>query len=94
MSGIMDSAKECQTPEQVAELTREVRDRKAHWKVPSMPESLGLARDKIVLSAKLSRVQDMVAVYERLAEATDHVLHLGLTEAGSGSKALWQYSPP
>ena len=51
-------------------------------------ESLGLPRDRIVLSAKVSQVQDLIAVYTALAERSDHALHLGLTEAGMGSKGI------
>ena len=51
-------------------------------------EALGLARDHIILSCKVSDVQDLVAVYSMLAERTDHALHLGLTEAGMGSKGV------
>ncbi len=51
-------------------------------------ERLGLARDRIVLSCKMSGVQDLIAVYQRLAAETDHALHLGLTEAGMGSKGI------
>jgi (E)-4-hydroxy-3-methylbut-2-enyl-diphosphate synthase len=51
-------------------------------------EALGLARDHIVLSAKMSGVQDLIAVYRELAARSDHALHLGLTEAGMGSKGI------
>jgi (E)-4-hydroxy-3-methylbut-2-enyl-diphosphate synthase len=51
-------------------------------------EELGLGRDRIILSAKVSQVQDLVAVYAELARRTDHALHLGLTEAGMGSKGI------
>jgi (E)-4-hydroxy-3-methylbut-2-enyl-diphosphate synthase len=51
-------------------------------------EAMGLARDRIILSAKVSAVQDLIACYRMLAERTDHALHLGLTEAGMGSKGL------
>ena len=51
-------------------------------------EEIGLARSKIVLSAKVSGVQDLVAVYTGLAARCDHALHLGLTEAGMGSKGI------
>ena len=51
-------------------------------------EALGLSRDHIVLSCKMSGVQDLIAVYRLLAERTDHALHLGLTEAGMGSKGI------
>ena len=51
-------------------------------------EELGLARDRIVLSCKVSGVQDLIAVYRELAAQCDHALHLGLTEAGMGSKGI------
>ena len=51
-------------------------------------EELGLGPEKIVLSAKVSAVQDLVAVYTMLAERSAYALHLGLTEAGMGSKGV------
>ncbi len=51
-------------------------------------EELGLAADRITLSAKVSAVQDLVSVYTRLAERSPYALHLGLTEAGMGSKGI------
>jgi (E)-4-hydroxy-3-methylbut-2-enyl-diphosphate synthase len=51
-------------------------------------EEWGLARDKIVLSCKMSGVQDLIAVYRELASRCDYPLHLGLTEAGMGSKGI------
>ncbi len=51
-------------------------------------EQLGLAGDKIVLSCKMSRVQDLISVYQDLAAQCDYPLHLGLTEAGMGSKGI------
>ncbi|MDB5948919.1 MAG: 4-hydroxy-3-methylbut-2-en-yl diphosphate synthase, partial [Massilia sp.] len=51
-------------------------------------EELGLARDKIILSCKVSGVQDLIAVYRELARRCDYPLHLGLTEAGMGSKGI------
>jgi (E)-4-hydroxy-3-methylbut-2-enyl-diphosphate synthase len=51
-------------------------------------EKQGLARDRIVLSCKVSGVQDLIAVYAELARRSDHALHLGLTEAGMGSKGI------
>ncbi|WP_199272089.1 flavodoxin-dependent (E)-4-hydroxy-3-methylbut-2-enyl-diphosphate synthase [Paraburkholderia acidiphila] len=49
---------------------------------------LGLGRDKIILSCKVSGVQDLIAVYQELAKRCDFALHLGLTEAGMGSKGI------
>jgi (E)-4-hydroxy-3-methylbut-2-enyl-diphosphate synthase len=51
-------------------------------------EALGLSRDAIVLSCKVSGVQDLIAVYRDLAARCDYALHLGLTEAGMGSKGI------
>jgi len=51
-------------------------------------EELGLPRDRIVLSCKVSKVQDLIAVYAELARRCDYPLHLGLTEAGMGSKGI------
>jgi (E)-4-hydroxy-3-methylbut-2-enyl-diphosphate synthase len=51
-------------------------------------EELGLAGDMIVLSAKVSGVQDLIAVYRELSRRCDYPLHLGLTEAGMGSKGI------
>ncbi|HUG73548.1 MAG TPA: flavodoxin-dependent (E)-4-hydroxy-3-methylbut-2-enyl-diphosphate synthase [Steroidobacteraceae bacterium] len=54
----------------------------------SLAVSLGLPREKIILSAKVSGVQDLIAVYRDLAARCDYPLHLGLTEAGMGSKGI------
>jgi (E)-4-hydroxy-3-methylbut-2-enyl-diphosphate synthase len=51
-------------------------------------EEIGLARDKIIISCKVSRVQDLISVYSELAKRSDYALHLGLTEAGIGSKGI------
>ena len=51
-------------------------------------EELGLARDSIILSCKVSAVQDLIKVYRDLAARCDYALHLGLTEAGMGSKGI------
>ena len=53
-----------------------------------LAESTGLGHDRIILSAKVSGVQDLVEVYTRLAARCDYPLHLGLTEAGMGSKGI------
>jgi (E)-4-hydroxy-3-methylbut-2-enyl-diphosphate synthase len=51
-------------------------------------EEIGLAKNRIILSAKVSAVQDLIAVYGELARRSDYALHLGLTEAGMGSKGI------
>jgi (E)-4-hydroxy-3-methylbut-2-enyl-diphosphate synthase len=53
-----------------------------------MAEEIGLPRSKIILSAKVSQVQDLIAVYADLATRSNHALHLGLTEAGMGTKGI------
>jgi (E)-4-hydroxy-3-methylbut-2-enyl-diphosphate synthase len=53
-----------------------------------LAEQCGLAHDRIILSAKVSGVQDLVDVYRRLAQLADYPLHLGLTEAGMGAKGI------
>ena len=51
-------------------------------------QELGMPKNKMILSAKVSAVQDLIAVYEVLAERSDYAIHLGLTEAGMGSKGI------
>ena len=51
-------------------------------------EDLGLPKDRIILSAKVSAVQDLIAVYREVARRSDYAIHLGLTEAGMGSKGI------
>jgi (E)-4-hydroxy-3-methylbut-2-enyl-diphosphate synthase len=54
----------------------------------ALAEECGLPHERIILSAKVSGVQDLVEVYRRLAERSDYPLHLGLTEAGMGAKGI------
>jgi len=51
-------------------------------------EEIGLGKDKIIISCKMSRVQDLISVYDTLSKRSDYALHLGLTEAGMGSKGI------
>src|SRR5438105_1313159 len=51
-------------------------------------EEIGMAKNKMILSAKVSAVQDLIAVYKELASRSDYAIHLGLTEAGMGSKGI------
>ena len=74
-------------PRDAAEVTREALVVSALASA-ERAEELGLGRDRIVLSCKVSEVQDLIAVYTRLAALGDHALHLGLTEAGMGSKGI------
>lgn len=54
----------------------------------TLAESAGLSADRIILSCKVSGVQDLIAVYQELARRSDYALHLGLTEAGMGAKGI------
>src|SRR5437868_8696249 len=51
-------------------------------------QELGMPKNKMILSAKVSAVQDLIAVYQTLASRSDYAIHLGLTEAGTGSKGI------
>jgi len=57
-------------------------------KSAALAETLGMGKDKIILSAKTSSIQDLISVYTLLASRCDNALHLGLTEAGMGSKGI------
>jgi (E)-4-hydroxy-3-methylbut-2-enyl-diphosphate synthase len=74
-------------PWSAAEVLREALVRSAIENA-QRAEALGLRGDAIVLSAKVSGVQDLIAVYRELARRCDYPLHLGLTEAGMGSKGI------
>ncbi len=87
LTRMMDQNAKRADPLDAREVTREALVVSA-LESAAVAEELGLARDHIVLSCKVSGVQDLVAVYSALAERTDHALHLGLTEAGMGSKGI------
>jgi (E)-4-hydroxy-3-methylbut-2-enyl-diphosphate synthase len=87
LTALMDENARSAQPATAAEVTREALVVSA-LSSAARAEELGLGRDKIVLSCKVSSVQDLVAVYASLAARSDHALHLGLTEAGMGSKGI------
>ena len=84
---LMDENHARQTPWDAGRVLREALIRSA---VDSAERAvdIGLPRDRIVLSAKVSGVQELIAVYRDMASRTDFALHLGLTEAGIGSKGI------
>ncbi|MFZ2162117.1 MAG: flavodoxin-dependent (E)-4-hydroxy-3-methylbut-2-enyl-diphosphate synthase [Sideroxyarcus sp.] len=84
---MMDENAKLPQPKEVAEVTREALIVSA-LDSAKRAEELGLPRERIVLSCKVSDVQDLVAVYQELARRCDYALHLGLTEAGMGSKGI------
>ena len=84
---MMDENAKSNSPKPAAEVTHEALVVSALSNA-QRAEDLGLAKDKMVLSCKVSEVQGMVAAYFSLAEKCDYALHLGLTEAGMGSKGI------
>ncbi|EJF79897.1 4-hydroxy-3-methylbut-2-en-1-yl diphosphate synthase [Candidatus Bartonella washoeensis] len=87
LTRLMDENAQQENPLSVAEVMREAVVQSAlHSAV--LAEELGLERNKIILSAKVSDVQDLIAVYSTLAGRCDYALHLGLTEAGMGTKGI------
>jgi (E)-4-hydroxy-3-methylbut-2-enyl-diphosphate synthase len=84
---MMDENARSASPKQADEVMREAMVESALGSA-LRAEELGLGRDHIILSCKMSGVQDLIAVYRMLAARSDHALHLGLTEAGMGSKGI------
>jgi (E)-4-hydroxy-3-methylbut-2-enyl-diphosphate synthase len=87
LSRMMDENARRAQPLEAAEVTRAAVIASA-LESARAAEALGLARERIVLSCKMSQVQDLIAVYRELARRCDYALHLGLTEAGMGSKGI------
>ncbi len=87
LTGMMDANAKLDKPRGAGEVTREALVVSALGSATRARE-LGLGSDRIVLSCKVSSVQDLVAVYGDLASRCDYALHLGLTEAGMGSKGI------
>ncbi len=87
LTRMMDENAKLPEPKDANEVTREALIVSALDNA-ERAEEIGLAHDKIVLSCKVSGVQDLVTVYSEIAERCDYPLHLGLTEAGMGSKGI------
>ncbi|WP_245486524.1 (E)-4-hydroxy-3-methylbut-2-enyl-diphosphate synthase, partial [Mesorhizobium sp. M7A.F.Ca.MR.176.00.0.0] len=87
LTRLMDDNQDKDFPLTAQEVTREAIVQSAILSA-EMAEEIGLGREKIILSAKVSGVQDLIAVYTELATRSNHALHLGLTEAGMGSKGI------
>ena len=83
----MDENQAAGFPLSAREVTREAIVQSALLSA-ALAEEIGLPRNRIILSAKVSQVQDLIAVYGMMATRSDHALHLGLTEAGMGSKGI------
>src|SRR4029453_14693925 len=84
---LMDENARSPNPADARAVTREAMVQSALTSA-TRAEEIGLPRNRIILSAKVSAVQDLIAVYLDLARRSDYALHLGLTEAGMGSKGI------
>ena len=87
LTQLMDENAKSAKPREAREVTREAMVQSALLS-GKRAEDIGLAKNRIILSAKVSAVQDLIAVYAELARRSDYALHLGLTEAGMGSKGI------
>src|SRR5215831_10926141 len=87
LTRLMDENARSPNPRDAREVTREAMVQSALLSA-ERAEEIGLSRDRIILSAKVSAVQDLIAVYLDLARRSDYAIHLGLTEAGMGSKGI------
>jgi (E)-4-hydroxy-3-methylbut-2-enyl-diphosphate synthase len=87
LTTLMDQNARSNAPKEAREVTREAMVQSALLSA-QRAEEIGLPKNRIILSAKVSAVQDLIAVYQDLASRSDYALHLGLTEAGMGSKGI------
>jgi (E)-4-hydroxy-3-methylbut-2-enyl-diphosphate synthase len=87
LTHLMDENAKSPKPQDMRAVTREAMVQSALLSA-ARAEQIGLPRNRIILSAKVSAVQDLIAVYQELARRSDYALHLGLTEAGMGSKGI------
>ena len=87
LTELMDANAGAANPKEAAQVLRDALIESA-MRSAVLAEETGLAHDKIVLSAKVSGVPDLIGVYRQLAPLSDYPLHLGLTEAGMGAKGV------
>src|SRR6516165_2514551 len=87
LSRLMDENAASSNPRDARAVMREAMVQSALLSA-ARAEELGMPKDRIILSAKVSQVQDLIAVYQDLASRSDYAIHLGLTEAGMGSKGI------
>jgi len=87
LTKLMDENSKSSNPRGAREVTHEAMVQSALLSA-ARAEEIGLPKNRIILSAKVSAVQDLIAVYTELARRSDYALHLGLTEAGMGSKGI------
>src|SRR6201989_1551166 len=87
LTRLMDENAASANPRDVRAVTREAMVQSALLSA-ARAEELGMPKDRIILSAKVSAVQDLIAVYQDLAQRSRYAIHLGLTEAGMGTKGI------
>lgn len=87
LTRLLDENRTLQIPEPLAAVTRKAIVLSA-LESAAKAEELGLSKNKIILSCKISNVQELIDIYQDLASRCDYALHLGLTEAGMGSKGI------
>jgi (E)-4-hydroxy-3-methylbut-2-enyl-diphosphate synthase len=87
LTHLMDENSRAANPADARDVTREAMVQSALLSA-ERAEEIGLPRSKIIISGKVSAVQDLIAVYAELARRSNYALHLGLTEAGMGSKGI------
>jgi (E)-4-hydroxy-3-methylbut-2-enyl-diphosphate synthase len=87
LTRLMDENAKSAKPRDAREITHEAMVQSALLSA-ARAEEIGLPKNRMILSAKVSAVQDLIAVYTELARRSDYALHLGLTEAGMGSKGI------
>lgn len=87
LTRLLDENRELANPKSLPAITREAIILSA-LESAAKAEEIGLGKDKIILSCKISNVQELINIYEDLASRSTYALHLGLTEAGIGSKGI------
>ncbi|HVX98355.1 MAG TPA: flavodoxin-dependent (E)-4-hydroxy-3-methylbut-2-enyl-diphosphate synthase [Pseudorhodoplanes sp.] len=87
LTHLMDENARSPNPRDAREVMREAMVQSALLSA-ERAQDIGLPKNRIILSAKVSAVQDLIAVYQTLARRSDYAIHLGLTEAGMGSKGI------
>jgi (E)-4-hydroxy-3-methylbut-2-enyl-diphosphate synthase len=87
LTHLMDENSRSEKPRDARDVTRDAMVQSALLSA-ERAEEIGLPRSKIIISGKVSAVQDLIAVYSELARRSNYALHLGLTEAGMGSKGI------
>ncbi|WAR43508.1 flavodoxin-dependent (E)-4-hydroxy-3-methylbut-2-enyl-diphosphate synthase [Methylomonas rapida] len=87
LTRLLDENRQLAEPKELPAITREAIVLSA-LESAAKAQEIGLGKDKIILSCKISNVQELISIYEDLSNRCDYALHLGLTEAGMGSKGI------